>query len=269
MSSQLFRLSRARVTESTLDRVSAAVMFVDRDLRITYANESTRQLFSKNADLFRTIWPQFDPNKMLGACIDMFHKNPTHQRAILADPSRLPHKAHIQVGPLTFALNITANYGVGGRYVGAMLEWSDVTELREQKATIAAIAKAQAIIEFKLDGTIVTANDNFLRTLGYTLADIQGKQHSLFIEPGYRDSAEYRAFWEKLRRGEYDAGQYKRIGQGGREVWIQASYNPILDASGKPNKVIKFATDVTEQVRMSQALDAAVRETQAVVQGFP
>ena len=266
MSSQLFRLSRARVTESTLDRVSAAVMFVDRDLRITYANESTRQLFSKNADLFRTIWPQFDPNKMLGACIDMFHKNPTHQRAILADPSRLPHKAHIQVGPLTFALNITANYGVGGRYVGAMLEWSDVTELREQKATIAAIAKAQAIIEFKLDGTIVTANDNFLRTLGYTLADIQGKQHSLFIEPGYRDSAEYRAFWEKLRRGEYDAGQYKRIGQGGREVWIQASYNPILDASGKPNKVIKFATDVTEQVRMSQALDAAVRETQAVVQ---
>ena len=131
---------------------------------------------------------------------------------------------------------------------------------------LAAISKAQAVIEFKLDGTILTANENFLKTLGYTLEEIQGKHHSMFVEPSHRDSSEYRLFWDKLGRGEYDAGQYKRIGKGGKEVWIQASYNPILDMNGKPFKVVKYASDVTAQVKNSQALDSAVRETQAMVQ---
>ena len=82
------------------------------------------------------------------------------------------------------------------------------------------------MIEFNLDGTIVTANDNFLSALGYTLAEIKGRHHSMFVEPAYRDSAEYKAFWAALNRGEYQAAEYKRIGKGGKEVWIQASYNP-------------------------------------------
>ena len=104
-------------------------------------------------------------------------------------------------------------------------------------------------MSYKL-GTILTANDIFLRVVGYTLDEVVGKHHSLFVEPGYRDSGDYRIFWEKLRRGEFDAAQYKRIGKGGKEVWIQASYNPIFDAAGRPYKVVKFATDVTaEKVR--------------------
>ena len=110
-----------------------------------------------------------------------------------------------------------------------------------------AIHKSQAVIEFNLDGTIIVANENFLATMGYTLAEVQGKHHSLFVEPGYRDSAAYKAFWAALGRGEYQAAEYKRLGKGGREVWIQASYNPILDLNGKPFKVVKFATDVTKQ----------------------
>jgi methyl-accepting chemotaxis protein len=117
---------------------------------------------------------------------------------------------------------------------------------------IAAIQKSQAVIEFCMDGAIVAANENFLKTMGYSLSEIQGKHHRIFVEPVYERSADYREFWAGLNRGEYQAGEYKRIGRGGREVWIQGSYNPILDMAGKPFKVIKFATDVTLQVKAKQ-----------------
>src|SRR4030088_500828 len=115
-------------------------------------------------------------------------------------------------------------------------------------AQVEAISKSQAVIEFNLDGTIITANENFLKTLGYSLGEIQGKHHSMFVEPAMRDSAAYREFWASLNRGEYQHAEYKRIGRGGKEVWIQASYNPILDLNGKPFKVVKYATVTTDQV---------------------
>jgi len=142
-------------------------------------------------------------------------------------------------------------------------------QLAEMRGKIAAIDKSQAVIEFELDGTILTANENFLKVLGYGLDEIQGRHHGMFVDPVYRASDEYRRFWEKLGRGEYDAGQYKRLGKGGREVWIQASYNPILDGSGKPFKVIKFATDVTAQVVSAaehKGQIAAINRVQAVIE---
>jgi methyl-accepting chemotaxis protein len=130
---------------------------------------------------------------------------------------------------------------------------------------LASINKVQAVIEFDTTGKIQHANENFLNALGYTLGEIKGQHHSMFVEPAHRSTPEYPEFWTKLARGEYDANQYKRIGKGGKEVWIQASNNPILDAKGKGFKVVKFATDVTAQVLASQALQQAVRETQDVV----
>ena len=133
----------------------------------------------------------------------------------------------------------------------------------EARGQLAAVNRAQAVIEFTLDGTILTANGNFLETLGYTLEEIRGQHHRMFVEPGYAASDEYRRFWEKLASGAHDAGQYQRLGKGGREVWIQASYNPILNADGKPCKVVKFATDITahmkaaENARVRTALDKA------------
>ena len=145
----------------------------------------------------------------------------------------------------------------------------DITDQKVATANfegqLAAISKAQAVIEFAMDGKVLTANENFLQTLGYTLPEIQGRHHSVFVEPGYSGTPEYRAFWEKLGRGEYDAGQYKRVGKGGREIWIQASYNPILDLNGKPFKVVKYATDVTAQVHAAEALRKAVQQVQTVV----
>jgi methyl-accepting chemotaxis protein len=112
---------------------------------------------------------------------------------------------------------------------------------------VEAINKSQAVIEFDLDGTILMANENFLRAMGYTLEEVVGKHHSIFVDEADRRSAEYREFWAHLNRGEYQAAEYKRIGKGGREVWLQASYNPICDARGRPYKVVKLATEVTEQ----------------------
>ena len=138
----------------------------------------------------------------------------------------------------------------------------------DESSLIAAIDKSQAVIEFAMDGTIITANDNFLKTLGYTLEEIRGKHHSMFVEPAFRNSAAYREFWAMLSRGEYQASEYKRVGKGGREVWIQGSYNPILDKSGKPFKVVKFATDITE--RKTKSMEdagqiAAINRAQAVI----
>ena len=139
----------------------------------------------------------------------------------------------------------------------------------EDAGKIDAILRAQAVIEFNMDGTIITANENFLKTMGYSLAEIQGKHHGMFVEPAMRESAGYREFWAKLNRGEYSADEYKRIGKGGKEVWILASYNPILDERKKPFKVVKFATDVTEQKLSTANLAgqiAAIGKSQAVIE---
>ncbi|HEY8939629.1 MAG TPA: PAS domain S-box protein, partial [Cellvibrio sp.] len=130
---------------------------------------------------------------------------------------------------------------------------------------LAAISKSQAVIEFGLDGVVLNANSNFLNLLGYSLDEVKGKHHSIFVESSYRNDPQYKQFWERLGRGEYDAGQYKRITRSGAEVWIQASYNPILDANGRPFKVVKYATDVTEQVNSATALKLAVEQVQEVV----
>ena len=129
---------------------------------------------------------------------------------------------------------------------------------KHSEGLLAALDRSQAIIEFELDGTVLSANDNFLRTLGYTLEEVRGKHHSMFVDPAYRTSPEYAAFWDRLARGEYEAGEFKRVAKDGSEVWIQATYNPIFDAKGKPTSVVKFATDITER-RLQDQMNAAFK----------
>jgi methyl-accepting chemotaxis protein len=156
-----------------------------------------------------------------------------------------------------------------GKPFGVVKFATDVTAEKLKSADsagqLAAIDKAQAVIEFNMDGTIVTANANFLGALGYSLAEIKGKHHSMFVDPSEREGAGYREFWAALNRGQYQAAEYKRIGKGGKEVYIQASYNPIMDLNGKPYKVVKYATDVTRQVlvRMGNERVRAMMESVA------
>ncbi|UTW56847.1 PAS domain-containing protein [Kordiimonas sp. SCSIO 12610] len=123
-----------------------------------------------------------------------------------------------------------------------------VLKAADYSGQLDAIHKAQAVIEFDLDGTIRIANDNFLNAMGYSLPEIQGKHHRMFVEEGYGNSTDYQRFWETLARGEYQSAEFKRVAKGGKEIWIQASYNPIFDPDGKPFKVVKYATDITDQV---------------------
>ena len=129
---------------------------------------------------------------------------------------------------------------------------TDITDqknrMMDATGQLEAINRSQAVIEFNLDGTIITANPNFCNAVGYALSDIKGRHHRMFVEPSYGSSMEYQQFWESLRRGEFQAAEYKRVGAGGRVIWIQASYNPIKNADGVAMKVVKYATDITATV---------------------
>ncbi len=163
--------------------------------------------------------------------------------------------------------------GWGGRVTRVVKFASDITAARQRAARnegqIEAINRVQGVIEFNLDGTIVRANPNFLATMGYTLPEVVGQHHSMFVPPQERGQPEYHAFWEALRRGEFRAAEFRRVGKGGREVWIQASYNPVLDAAGRPASVVKFATDITQAKRRAadhEAQIAAINRAQGVIE---
>jgi methyl-accepting chemotaxis protein len=253
------------------EAINTKVMVADDKLNIVFMNEAvTSMLREAEADIKKEL-PGFNVATLIGTNIDIFHKNPSHQRRMLEGLNAV-HRATIKIGNWTFDLVATPLKDANGRRAGTAVEWSDAS-VRLQNlnfaAQSAAASRAQAVIEFNMDGTIVTANENFLGAVGYSLAEIKGKHHSMFVDASERDSAAYREFWAKLNRGDYDAGEYKRIGKGGREVWILASYNPVMDEKGKPFKVVKFASDVTAQKLRNADLAGqieAIGKSQAVIE---
>ena len=204
------------------------------------------------SDEYRAFWARLNRGEFLA---DQFKRFGKGGKEIWIDASYNPilDESGVPVKVVKVATDITAQKLRNAEFEGK----------------VEAIGRAQAVIEFNLDGTIITANDNFLTTLGYSLEEVKGKHHSMFVEPRYAQSAEYREFWEKLNRGEYVADQFKRFGKGGREVWIEATYNPILDADGDPIKVIKFATDITAQKMRNAEFEGkveAIDRAQAVIE---
>ena len=243
------------------------ILLANTDLEIIYVNPASEKTLKSIEHLLPV-----KASELYGQSIDIFHRDPSHQRRLLSDDKNLPHRAVISVGDEKLDLLVSAIYDDEGTYLGPMVTWEIVTEriaMEEKNADysgqISAIDKAQAVIEFNMDGTIITANSNFLSALGYSLEEVQGQHHSMFVDTAFKQSAEYREFWAKLNRGEYESKEYKRIGKGGKEVWIQASYNPIMDLSGKPFKVVKYATDVTEEVLAKVELRRKVDELLMVV----
>lgn len=138
---------------------------------------------------------------------------------------------------------------------GAKLVKVEEQELIDLRGQVKAISRTQAVIEFELNGTIVVANENFLNLMGYTMGEIKGQHHSIFVDSEFKNSQDYRQFWDRLGRGEFQAGQFKRIGRGGKEVWIQAVYCPILGEDNRPLRVIKYATDITADKLKQQAAE--------------
>jgi methyl-accepting chemotaxis protein len=139
----------------------------------------------------------------------------------------------------------------------------------ERDAIYDALNRIQSIIEFNVDGTVVTANENFCRTMGYDLEEIVGKHHRIFCDKDYVASADYADFWKKLAAGENIESEFKRLAKDGSEIWLQASYNPVLDDGGKPMGIVKFATDVTERKQCNaeiQGMMQAIDRSQAVIE---
>ena len=201
---------------------------------------------------YREFWAQLNRGDYQAAQYKRFAKG-GRPVWIQASYNPIMDKNGKPAGVIKFATDITA----------------DKIKTMEDAGKIAAVNRAQAVIEFQTDGTIITANENFLGAMGYSLDEIKGKHHSMFVTPEDRASAAYRALWAKLNRGEFEAAEFRRIAKGGREVWILASYNPILDETGKPFKVVKFATDVTAQKMKAADNDgqlAAIQKSQAVIE---
>jgi methyl-accepting chemotaxis protein len=253
-----------RTMQQVIDSAPINIMFCDKDFTIRYMNETSLKTL-------RTLekYLPVPADRVVGSSIDVFHKMPAHPRAVLSNPKNLPHRAVIQIGPERMSLNVAAVTDEKGNSAGMALTWAIITQTEDHAGQVEAISKSQAVIEFGLDGTIVTANENFLTVMGYTLDEIKGRHHSMFVDEATRSSPAYRDFWTKLARGEYQADEYKRIGKGGKEVWIQASYNPIRDVQGKPVKVIKYATDITAAKLKAAdfaAQIAAISKSQAVIE---
>jgi len=251
---------------AALDVLRANVMVADADLNITYMNGSVVELMREaEAELKRDL-PGFSVDKLIGSNIDVFHRNPTHQRGMLAK-LQSSHSATIRVGGRIFDLLVQPLVLEGTR-IGFVVEWADSrARLKnlDYASQIEALGRSHAMVEFDPDGTIRDANENFLRIMGYAREEVAGRHHSIFVDPGHRDTAEYRRFWDELRSGQFHATQFRRIGKGGKEVWIEGAYNPIRGPDGQVVKVVKFATDITSQMALLNRLESMIGDVHGAV----
>jgi methyl-accepting chemotaxis protein len=261
MGIDVFVNSKTAAKVLALDALKANVMVADAKLNITYMNPAVVDLLKEAEDDLKKELPRFSVASLIGSNIDVFHKNPAHQRGMLA-ALRQRHSATIRVGTRIFDLLVTPLKS-GAKTTGFVVEWADAKERLlnlDYAAQIAAISRSQAIIEFTVDGHIMSANKNFLDTMGYASVDeIRGRHHSMFLSKEYATSQEYKAFWNELKEGRYQSAEFKRVRKDGREIVISASYNPILDINGKVMKVVKFATDVTKRVHTVNALGDSLK----------
>ncbi len=249
-----------------LDHITTNILIADENGLIVYLNNSVRDLLERlQGDVEKHI-PNFNAASIIGQNINQLQEiSPNQQNRIDLTKIDSSYNWTIQIGGDSFSLIANPLLGNNGEQTGVVVEWLEGMTKAEKEA----IGKSQAVIEFYMDGTIITANENFLSVMGYQLDEIAGEHHSMFAEPDYKNSAEYREFWASLNRGEYQRAEYKRLAKGGKEVWIQASYNPILDHNGKPLKVVKYATDITQQKQQTadyQGQIEAIGKSQAVIE---
>ncbi len=231
-----------------LETAPINVMAIDRDFVIRYLNESSL----KTLKSIEHVLP-VKAEAVLGSSVDIFHKDPQRVRMLLSSEKNLPHKARIQIGTEKLDLYATALHDEQGEFVGVMQTWSVATEkARLEEAELDRERRLEALnaranIEFLPDGKIVRANEPFLKMMGYTREEVEGKNHSMFLEEKERNSSEQAQFWADLRRGIPKTGEYERISKGGKEIWVSSTYYPISDLQGKVYCVHQFLTDVTEK----------------------
>lgn len=261
-----------KMASDLLESLRVNIFVANLDFEIVYLNPCAKETLGRLAEEVRRIFG-VEVDGMVGASIHRFHKDPKRIEKILTDPKSLPHQAEFMFGGTTLQARINSIPGIAGKIQGYVVAWEDVTDRQRMELDYAgqinAIQSSQAVVEFDLDGTIIFANDIFLKTVGYNLEEIKGQRHSMFVEEALRSSSEYQDMWKRLNRGECIAGEFRRIGKGGREIYLQGVYSAIVDKAGKAFKVVKYATDVTEaKLRNAdnEGQVAAISRVQAVIE---
>lgn len=218
-------------------------MFIDQTGTISYLNARMTDLLNRHEEVVG-----LNPVDLVGQSARfLFALAPKLKSALSAGSSS---DVEARLGTETFTINVSRVADENGTSIGHSLTWNAGTgNLLELTALSQGISRVMAVIEFHPDGTIITANDNFLNTVGYRLDEVRGEHHRMFAAEEFAKSAEYKDFWRRLAGGEYISGEFQRFGKGGREVWIQASYTPMMGQDGKVFKVVKFAFDITDQIR--------------------
>lgn len=239
---------------SALENVNTNVFCCDAGFNITFVNKKARKVMGEIAGQVRQEFG-IDANNLVGVNIDSFHGHRVHEvRSMLSNLKNFPIQSEISFAGLVLALQISPINSDDGGVEGFIVNWDEISDRKatekvilEKEAELQALSKTQAVINFDVSGNILNANSNFLSALGYSESDISNRHHSMFCDPSYVASKDYKEFWNKLARGEFISGEFMRRGKGGKEVWISAAYNPVFDKNGKVFKVVKYATDITEK----------------------
>ena len=252
----------ARLIGAALEHATVNVMIADNQRRIVFINQALEAFLAEAEKDIQTDLPHFQVDGLIGKTIDVFHQKPEHQKAMIESMTgRLD--TTITVGGVMFDLIAKPLLDPKGNRIGTMVEWVDAERrlaLADYEAQIATVHRDQAVIAFNPDGTIVTANENFLAATGYAKDEIVGQHHRIFCDERYAASAEYASFWEKLNDGESQSGEFERVTKSGDRLWLQASYNALMDSDGKVYKLVKFATDITDIVLQREKRADAQRQ---------
>ena len=261
-------VEQALRNKQALDATTCCIMMADADRNIIYANQSVKTLLKENERKLQAVLPSFSADNLEGQNIDQFHRNPSHQRGILAE-LKSTMTSTISIGDLNFKLTLTPFFNENRENIGTMVEWVDQSELLIKSTMLEVLNNAQAVIEFNAEGVIQHANDNFLNALGYSLNEIVGNHHKMFCDPDYVRSEDYSQFWRDLKAGKGQSGEFCRFDKMGKEVWIQATYNPVFDGDGKVIRIVKFATDITASKLKNAYFEGqieAINKAQAVIE---
>lgn len=240
--------SLSRFQEQALSESSACLMLVDAGGLITFANKALLTLMREHEHKFKSVLPNVDIENLNGTPVARFFNNNSEHANRYANCSQ-SDSFLIPISDLLFTLKLTPIKSEDGAKIGTMVEWSNDQELQYKTGVLDGLDRCQAVISFTPDGIVEDANENFLKVTGYSKNEIVGQHHRLFVLPDYGVSQEYSKFWEGLKNGKRSSGEFCRVAKNGDKIWIQASYNPIYDKLGNIVRVVKFATDITEQKR--------------------
>ncbi|ADM09831.1 methyl-accepting chemotaxis protein McpD [Parvularcula bermudensis HTCC2503] len=243
---------------SAFDNAGSAIVVIDRKQTIVFANRAATTFFAKNETALRDAYGAFNVDKPVGSQLPFTKDENVVSFSTLSNERQLPVEVYAELGDRVFRLNISAVVDGKGTLIGNAVEMKDVTVSRANAAILGAVEAEQATITFTPDGKILGANENFLGAVGYSLEEIKGKHHSMFVPDEMRKTDEYRRHWPQLASGASISGIFERVRASGERIYIQGIYAPVRDHKGNVTKVVKIVNDVTESERARR--QAAIRD---------